>query len=287
MKNLKAYYYLAKPGIIRGNLLTATAGFVVAAGRHIDFLLLIEALSGIALVIASACIINNYIDRDIDKVMERTKRRASVTGVVPARRGLALAAFLGLLGFIILAVHTNWLTVAVGLAGFIDYIVFYGLAKRRSWTGTLVGSISGAAPVVGGYTAVSGQLDGAALILFLILTCWQMPHFYAIALRRLSDYKAAGIPVLPAVRSARAVKLQMMAYMLAFLAAVLALGLAGYAGTFYMVVMGALSLGWLVTALRGWRAPDTKRWATKVFLYSLILLPAFLVSVLVDALLAG
>ncbi len=287
MKNLKVYYYLAKPGIIRGNLLTATAGFVVASGTDIDFLLLLETLSGIALIIASACIVNNYIDRGIDKVMARTKRRALVTGAVTAQKALVMAAFLGLLGFIILAVHTNWLTVAVGLVGFIDYIVFYGLSKRRSWMGTLVGSISGAAPVVGGYTAVTGQLDGAALILFLILTFWQMPHFYAIALRRLKDYKAAGIPVLPAVRGERAVKLQMIAYMLAFLAAVLALGLAGYAGTFYTVTMGVLSLGWLVVALRGWHMPDTKRWATKVFLYSLILLPALLVSVLIDALLAG
>ncbi len=287
MKNLKAYYYLTKPGIIRGNLLTATAGFVVASGTDIDFLLLVETLSGIALIIASACVINNYIDRGIDKVMARTKRRALVTGEISPRKALVMAAVLGLLGFIILAVHTNWLTVAVGLVGFIDYIVFYGLSKRRSWVGTLVGSISGAAPVVGGYTAVTGRLDGAALILFLILTFWQMPHFYAIALRRLKDYKAAGIPVLPAVRGERAAKLQMIAYILAFLAAVLALGLAGYAGVFYTVIMGLLSLGWLIIALRGWHAPDTKRWATKVFLYSLILLPVFLVTVVIDALLAG
>jgi protoheme IX farnesyltransferase len=284
VKQLRAYYHLTKPGIIRGNLLTAAAGFVVASGIHIDFVLLVETLAGIGLIIASACIINNYIDRNIDKAMARTKRRALVTGEISPRNALVSAAVLGLLGFIILAVHTNWLTVAVGLTGFVDYIIFYGLSKRRSWTGTLVGSISGAAPVVGGYTAVTGQFDAAALILFLILTFWQMPHFYAIALRRLKDYKAAGIPVLPAVRGERAVKVQMIAYMAAFVAAVLALSLAGYAGTFYMVTMGALSLGWLVVALRGWYAADTKKWATSVFLYSLILLPAFLVIILIDAL---
>lgn len=287
MKNLKAYYKLAKPGIIRGNLLTATAGFLVASGIHVDLFLLFETLSGIGLVIASACIINNYIDRKIDKVMERTKRRALVTGSIPAQKALGMAALLGLLGFTILAVFTNWLTVVVGLIGFIDYIVFYGFAKRRSWMGTLVGSVSGAAPVVGGYTAVTGQFDAAALILFLILTFWQMPHFYAIALRRLDDYKAADIPVLPAVRGTRAAKSQIILYMAGFLVSVLALSLSGYAGVFYAVVMGALAVGWLAVGLNGWRTSDAKRWATRVFLYSLLLLPAFLIAILVDALLAG
>jgi protoheme IX farnesyltransferase len=284
---LRTYYLLAKPGIIRGNLLTASAGFVVASGRHIDLLLLVETLAGIGLVIASACVINNYLDRGIDKVMARTRQRALVTGAISPRRALIMAAVLGLAGFTILAVHTNWLTVAVGLVGFVDYVVLYGLSKRRSWTGTLVGSISGAAPVVGGYTAVAGRFDAGALILFLILTCWQMPHFYAIALRRLDDYRAADIPVLPAVRGTKATKTQVVTYMAGFLAAVVALWLAGYSGVFYAVTMGALGIGWLVIGLSGWQAQDTKRWATRVFLYSLILLPAFLVAVLVDVLLAG
>lgn len=287
MNNLRAYYQLTKPGIIRGNLLTATAGFLVASGRHVDFLLLLETLAAIALIIASACMVNNCLDRNIDKVMERTRRRATVTGAVSVRRVLIVAAVLGLLGFLILAVHTNWLTVAIGLVGYVDYIIFYGIAKRRSWTGTLVGSISGSTPVVAGYTAVSGQFDGAALILFLILTFWQMPHFYAIALRRLDEYKAAGIPVLPAVRGTRSTKLQIVAYISVFLVAVLALGLFGYAGPLYTIVMVALAVGWLAIALNGWNRHDTKRWATQVFLYSLILLPAFLAVILIDVLLAG
>jgi protoheme IX farnesyltransferase len=287
LKTLKAYYYLAKPGIIRGNLLTATAGFVVATGIHLDWWLLLATLSSIALIIGSACVINNYIDRDIDQKMHRTKKRATATGLITPRNTLVYAALLGISGFTILSIWTNWLTVLIGAIGYIDYVAIYTFSKRRTWHATLIGSICGSAPVVAGYTAVTGKFDTAALILLLILTFWQMPHFYAIAMRRLDDYKAANIPVLPAVRGTGAAKVQMVAYMLAFLVSVLALSLFGYAGLLYAVVMGALVVGWLVIALKGWQTTDTKSWATKVFLYSLILLPAFLCAILIDALVAA
>lgn len=283
MGQVRAYYQLAKPGIIRGNLLTATAGFVVAAGRQPDLVLLAMTLLSITLIIASACAANNYLDRDIDAKMERTKRRATAAGAVPLTSVLIYASLLGVAGFVLLAFTTNWLTVLIGAIGYVDYVAIYTFSKRHTWHATLIGSVSGSTPVVAGYTAVSGRLDAAALILFLILTFWQMPHFYAIALRRLDDYRAASIPVLPAVRGARAAKLQIVAYMTVFLAAVLALWLTGYTGAIYGVLMGALAVGWLALALLGWRTTDTKRWADRVFLYSLILLPAFLIAVGLDA----
>ncbi len=283
MPSLKTYYRLTKPGIIYGNLLAASAGFFVAAGRHIDLLLLIETLAGIGLVIASACVINNYIDRDIDKAMARTKGRALVTGDIPARNALIYAVLLGLLGFIILAVHTNWLTVAIGLVGFVDYVALYGYAKRHSWHGTLVGTLAGSAPLVAGYTAVTDRLDGGALILFLIMTFWQMPHFYAIALRRLDDYKSAHIPVLPAVKGARAAKLQIICYVAAFLVAIVALFAYGYTGYMYLVIMGLYGLGWLALGFEGLRIADDKKWATKMFLYSLAMLPLLFIVVPLDA----
>lgn len=281
MEKLKAYYWLCKPGIIYGNLLTAMAGFVVAAGWHIDFSLLAAVLGGTALIIASACIVNNYFDRRIDRVMERTSGRALVRGTVPTRNAFMLAALLGGSGFVILALWVNWLTVWVGVVGYVDYVILYGWSKRRTWHGTLVGSVSGSMPVVAGYTAVTGRLDGGALILFLILTFWQMPHFYAIAIRRLEDYKAAKIPVLPLVYGIKAAKIQVVAYIAAFFLAVLVLAFYGYAGVLYAVVMGTLAIGWLWRSLQGFRTSDDKKWATRVFLYSLILLPAFLVAVLI------
>lgn len=286
MEAVRTYYQLAKPGIIRGNLLTATAGFLVASGTNIGWLTLTATLVSIALIIGSACTVNNYIDRDIDIKMARTKGRALAQGVMPAKNALIYALALGIAGFSILAVWTNWLTVLIGLIGYVDYVAIYTFSKRKTWHATLIGSICGSMPVVAGYTAVTGRLDAGALILFLILTSWQMPHFYAIALRRLDDYKAAKVPVLPAVRGAKVTRLQIVAYMIIFFASVLALGIFGYAGTFYLVAMGLLSAGWLVVALRRWHSASIKRWATSVFLYSLLLLPGFMLVVLIDALLA-
>lgn len=283
MERLKSYYWLAKPGIVYGNLLAAAAGFLVASrGRGLDVALLVETAVGIALVIASACVFNNYIDRDIDKAMARTSWRASAKGTIPLARGMIFAAVLGVAGFAVLATLTNWTTFVVGAVGFIDYVVLYAWAKRRSWHGTLVGSISGSAPLAGGYTAVTGRFDGGALLLFILMACWQMPHFYAIAMRRLKDYRAAGLPVMPAVKGMRATKLLIIAYIAAFMITDILLYALGYFGRLSTVVIGLYGALWLSPAVRGLSAADDKLWAKKMFLYSLIFLPALFAVTAVD-----
>lgn len=287
MKTLKAYYWLTKPGIIYGNLLAAAAGFFVASrAGGIDLLLLVEAASGIALVIASACVINNYWDRDIDKVMARTSWRALANGSIGSREALAFAGLLGVAGFAILAVFTNPATLILGAVGFIDYVALYAWVKRRSWHGTLAGSISGSAPLAGGYTAVTGRLDAGAILLFVLMACWQMPHFYAIAIRRLKDYKAAGIPVLPAVKGIRATKYQIIAYIAAFMVVDILLYALGYTGRLCAVLIGLYGAVWLSSAVRGLSAANDKLWARKMFLYSLIFLPALSALTLLDVWLA-
>ena len=275
MPTLKIYYQLTKPGIIRGNLITAAAGFLLVQHMHINIGLMASTLAGIALVIASACVFNNYIDRGLDARMDRTKKRALVSGEITARRALIYAAVLGLLGFVDLAVYVNWLTIIIGAVGFIDYVFLYGLAKRRSWHGTLVGSLSGSAPIVAGYTAAANRLDGGALILFLILTFWQMPHFYSIAMYRQDDYASAGLPVLPLVRSARQTKLQIALYIAAFTAACALLTLFGYTGYIYLVVVAALGLAWLRLSLLGFQSKAKRtdeRWAKRMFFFSLLVI---------------
>jgi protoheme IX farnesyltransferase len=282
----KTYYQLTKPGIIYGNLLTATAGFLLASKWHIAVVLFIATLAGMSLVIASACVYNNYIDRDIDKSMSRTKKRALVSGLVSSRQALIYASLLGVIGFAVLIDWTNWWVVGVGIGAFVDYVVLYGISKRRSVHGTIVGSISGAAPVVAGYVAVTDHFSGALIILFMILVLWQMPHFYAIAMYRLDDYKAAKIPVLPAVKGMRNTKLQIMLYIGAFAVAVLALTFFGYAGYVYAVVMLLASLSWLWLGIAGFKANDDKLWARKMFLRSLIIITVFSVMLSVGTVLA-
>lgn len=277
MDTVKAYYWLTKPGIIYGNLLAVGSGFFIAASRTDAYLaLLAETAAAIALVIASACVFNNYIDRDIDKAMKRTSWRALASDTIPVRSALIFAFVLGLAGFTMLAAFTNRATFIVGLVGFIDYVAVYAWAKRRSWHGTLVGSVSGSAPLVAGYTAVTARFDAGALLLFLIMAFWQMPHFYAIAMRRLKDYKAAGIPVLPAVKGMRAAKSQIIIYIAAFMVTDILLYALGYVGRFYVVIIGLYGAVWLSMGVKGFSAANDKRWAKKMFLYSLIFLPLLL-----------
>ena len=281
----KNYYRLTKPGIIYGNLLTATAGFLLASAGHVDLWLLLATLAGTSLVIASACSFNNYIDRGLDAKMTRTKRRALVQGAIRGRDALIFASILGLAGFLVLGLWVNAVVFGIGLAAFIDYIALYGLAKRRSVHGTLVGSIAGAAPVVAGYCTVTDRFDGGALILFLILALWQMPHFYAIAMYRFDDYKAAGLPVLPVKAGSRAAKTQIVLYITAFIAANVLLSIFGYTGYAYLIIMTLLGLSWLRLGLQGFKAANDKRWARQMFFYSLIIILSLSVMLSVGPLL--
>ena len=269
---LRAYYRLTKPGIVYGNDLTAAGGFLLASRSHIDFGLLLAMLVGLSLVIASACVFNNYIDRDIDKKMSRTKNRALVSGQISGPAALSFASVLLIFGVLILGFFTNLLTMLIALAAVFAYVVLYGIGKRRTVHGTLIGTVSGAAPPVVGYVAANGHLDGASLILYLILVCWQMPHFYAIAMYRLKDYKAAGLPVLPAVKGMRRTKLEILVYTFLFVLAVVALSAAGYTGLSFLVVMSGLGLYWLWRGLSGFNAKDDAKWGRQMFGFSLIVL---------------
>lgn len=282
---IKAYYRLAKPGIIYGNLLTVIAGFLLASEGHVAWGLFAATLLGVALVMGSACVFNNYIDRGIDRKMARTKKRALVSGEISGRSALIYAAALGVAGFIVLGIFTNALTVLVGVIGIVDYVVLYGIGKRRSTLGTLIGSVSGATPLVAGYTAVTGRFDLEALLLFLILALWQMPHFYAIAMYRFKDYAAAALPVLPVKKGMRATKVHIVLYIFAFVLAVLAMTALGYTGYLFAVVMGVCGVAWLHLAWKGFETEDDRAWARRMFFLSLVIILVLSAALSVGALL--
>jgi protoheme IX farnesyltransferase len=202
--------------------------------------------------------------------MKRTQGRALVTKDISVRSALIYALVLGIVGFASLIIYTNWLTAWLGAIGVVSYVIIYGYAKRTTRWGTLVGTISGAVPPVAGYTAATGRLDVAALLLFLLLVAWQMPHFYAIAIFRQKEYAAAGIPVWPIVKGLAGTRLQIIGYTLLFTALVPLLTLYGYTGLTYLVVMVAISLWWLRTILK--KHSNTERWARTLFGQSLLVL---------------
>lgn len=272
-QKIRDYYSLTKPGVLYGNALTAIAGFLFASAVSgtIDWLVGAALTVGSTLVIASACALNNYLDQDIDRIMERTKKRAIVSGAVSSRGALIFSIVIGLIGLALLVLWTNWLVVAVGIAGFVTYVWLYGAtSKRRSTHGTLVGSISGAMPILAGYVAVSGVFDIGALIVFVIMFAWQFPEFYSIAIYRRKEYAAAQIPLLPLVKGVLRTKKEIFLYTLLYVATTLALTPLGYTGIIYLVVMGLLGVRWIMIAREGFNTDDDNAWARRMFKFSMV-----------------
>ena len=280
---IKQYLQVTKPGIIFGNLISVVGGFLLASKGSIDYPLFLATLLGVSLVVASGCVFNNYIDRDIDKKMERTKNRVLVKGLIAPSVSLVYASLLGIAGFALLYIAANPLAMWLAVMGFVVYVGVYSLyMKRHSVYGTLIGSLSGAAPPVIGYCAVTNEFDAGALILLAIFSLWQMPHSYAIAIFRFKDYQAANIPVLPVVKGISVAKNHITVYILAFMIATLMLTLGGYAGYKYLIVAAAVSVWWLGMALRGYKAENDSVWARKLFVFSIVAITSLSVMMSID-----
>lgn len=267
---IKVYYQLTKPGVLFGNVLTAGAGYFLAARGDIDWLVFVAMIVGTTLVIAAACVINNYLDQDIDAKMERTKKRPSVVGLVSGAAMVSYCAILGLVGIGILYACTNMLVVAIGLIGFVTYVWLYGaLSKRLSIHGTLVGSVSGALPIAGGYAAASGSVDAGLVICFLILFFWQFPEFYSIAIYRRAEYAKANIPVMPVVVGIKPTITQIYVYTLLYVLSTLALTLYGYTGWVFGAVMLVVGFAWMRLASEGLGTNEPEKWARRMFKFSM------------------
>lgn len=260
-----------KPGIIIGNVITLCGGFFLGMGHHFSLSLLIITMIGMSLVIACGCTINNIVDRDIDKLMERTKNRVLVTGVLSPKRAALYAAIFGVLGFLVLALGTNWLTCLVSLVGLLVYVGTYTLwMKRKSIHSTIVGGIAGAVPPVVGYTAVTNRLDLGAAIVFFILFFWQIPHFYAISIFRKGDFSKASLPVMPLKEGVEYTQRSIRRYILLFTAVALLPTVFGYTESIYFIIALVSGVLWFLVALK--KTPDERSWARKVFFYSILVI---------------
>lgn len=285
---IKDYYTLTKPGIIYGNVLTVIAGFFLASYGDIQWRLLVLVLIGISLIIASGCVFNNYIDRDIDALMERTKNRALVRESISAHSALLYGAMLGGVGLVVLFLFTNILTSVVAIVGLFFYVVVYSLyLKRTSVHSALIGGVSGAVPPLVGYLAVTGHVDVGALLLFVILVIWQMPHSFAIGIYRLGDYQAAKLPVLPAVRGIFTTKLQILFYTVLFFITSLLFFVFGYVEILYLSLMIVSGIAWLGVVTLGFYTESSrdKIWAKKVFMVSIIVLLVWCLAIVLERLL--
>jgi heme o synthase len=242
----KAYFALTKPRVIE-LLLIATVPTMILAQRGIpDPWLVIATVFGGALSAGSANAFNCYIDRDIDKIMGRTKGRPLVTGDLSPKEAYTFAWALGILSVVWLAVLVNPLAAMLSLAAILFYVFVYTLLlKRRTPQNIVWGGAAGAMPVLIGWAAVTGELNAAAWVLFLIVFLWTPPHYWPLSLRYKTEYSDAGVPMLPVVRNDKTVGVQIVLYAWALVASTLLLIPLGGMGIIYTaaaLVTGGLFL---------------------------------------------
>ncbi|MFD2444631.1 heme o synthase [Bacillus sp. CGMCC 1.16607] len=261
-----------KTGIIKSNLIPMIAGLTLALYTYqIDIYEkaseIVFALIGSILVIGAAGAFNNLYDRDIDSVMKRTKNRPTVTGEIQPKTVVWLGTLMTIFGLGALALATP-LAALLGFLGLFIYVVPYTMwSKRRTIYNTEIGSISGAMPPLIGWAAIHPDITHPAILgLFVITVLWQMPHFYAIAIRKHDEYKAANVPMLPVVKGVKRTYIQTNIYLIvliviSFLFVSLSTGL--------MFVALLLSIAWLYLSISGYKKMDSEKWAKSMFIFSL------------------
>lgn len=236
---VKAYVGLAKPRIIELLLVTTVPAMFLAAGGFPRFDLVIWTMLGGTAAAASANVFNSILDADIDARMRRTRRRPMAQDLVTPGRAIAFGVALGLLSVLMLGLGANWLSAALALAANLYYVFVYTMALKRRTTQNIVwGGIAGCFPPLIGWTAVTGRVDWAPLVLFAIVFAWTPPHTWALALRYREDYAEAHVPMLPVVAPPVTVAWRILAYTVLTVAVSLLLWPVAGTGWLYPLVAG-------------------------------------------------
>ena len=242
----KAYLALTKPRVIELLLITTVPTMILAKQGLPSLWLVLATLVGGAFSAGSANAFNCYIDADIDKIMGRTKSRPLVTGELSKREALIFAFVVGAASVAWLWVFTNFLAAMLSLSAILFYVLVYTLLlKRRTPQNIVWGGAAGAMPALIGWAAVTNDLSVSAWLLFLIIFLWTPPHYWPLSMRYKDDYAAAGVPMLPVVRSPQVVGVQIILYSWALVASTLLLIPASNLGWIYTVASVA-SGGWFL-----------------------------------------
>jgi heme o synthase len=281
---VRAYVALTKPRIIVLLLITTVPPMILAAGGLPGAWAVVATLVGGTMAAGAANACNMYLDRDIDEVMRRTRRRPIPRHAVQPDAALRFGFGLAALSFTFLALTVNVLAATLSLAAIAFYVFVYTMWLKRSTDQNIViGGAAGAVPVLVGWAAVTGGIAWPAVVLFVIVFLWTPPHFWALAIRMRDDYAAASIPMLPVVRGEDEARRQIFLYALVLFAATLVLVPVASMGPIYLATAIALGGTFVYRALRLWRDPsEAKAWA--LFKFSVLYLGALFAAVAIDAL---
>jgi protoheme IX farnesyltransferase len=282
-----AYVALTKPRIIELLLVTTVPTMVVAARGLPSGRLVLATLVGGALAAGGANAVNMYVDRDIDRLMHRTRHRPLVTGAVSPRSALAFAVVLELLALAELWALVNLLSAVLAITATLFYVFVYSVwLKRTSTQNIVIGGAAGAVPVLVGWAAVRDSLGIAPLVLFAIIFVWTPPHFWALAIRYRDDYRRADVPMMPTVVGFTRTARQIVVYTVLLWAASLVFYPVARMGDLYLaaaIVLGAIFLWQAVQLLRD-RTPER---AMRLFAYSISYLTLLFAAMAADQLLRG
>lgn len=275
------YYELTKPNVVYLMLLTSAIGMFMAVPGQVPLDILIFGNLGIGLCSACGAVVNHLVDQRIDVLMARTHKRPIAQGRIKTRNGIVFAVVLGVTGMAILLGMINQLTAWLTLFSLVGYAGIYSLwLKRATPQNIVIGGLPGAAPPLLGWTAVTGDIHGHALLLMLIVFAWTPPHFWALAISRRHDYARAAIPMLPVTHGVRFTALHIMLYTLVLVAVSLLPFATGLSGKIYLVgasILGVIHIFYAVQVMRG-----SPRAPMATFRYSIIYLMALYLVMLVD-----
>jgi protoheme IX farnesyltransferase len=281
---LRAYAGLTKPRIVTLLLITTVPSMILAERGFPSLWLVVATLIGGTVAAGGANAINQYVDRDIDEVMTRTRRRPLPSRRIQPRNALVFGLALGASAFVWLLLTVNFLSAVLALSAFGFYVLVYSLwLKRSSPQNIVIGGAAGAVPVLVGWAAVTGRIGLPAVALFVIVFLWTPPHFWALSLRYERDYRAAGIPMLPVVAGRVVTTKRIVAYSVLLVVASLALYPVGHTGLLYPA--GALVLGapFILKALHLRRTVTTSA-AMSLFRYSILYLALLFLVLAIDTL---
>ncbi len=284
-----AYVALTKPRIIELLLITTLPTMVVAKRGLPPLWLVVATLVGGALAAGGANAINMVVDRDIDRLMNRTKNRPLVTGAMTPTAALVFALALEVAAFVELWSAVNLLSAVLAISATLFYVFVYTLwLKRRSTQNIVIGGAAGAVPVLVGWAAVTDRLAWTPVVLFAIIFIWTPPHFWSLAVRYKEDYAAADVPMLPVVASLKRTTTEIMSYTVVLVAVSFLLGPVAHLGWIYMVSAAVLGGGFLYMVTRLWGLAEngqaTGRDAMRVFAYSITYLTILFVAMAGDVL---
>ncbi|MEC8027552.1 MAG: heme o synthase [Pseudomonadota bacterium] len=275
------YIALLKPRVMSLVIFTAFVGYVLAPGALHPVLGAIAILA-VAVGAGASGAINMWYDRDIDAVMARTKGRPIPAGRVNADEALAFGVVLSIGSVVVMGLAVNWLAAGLLALTIVYYVFFYTMwLKRRTSQNIVVGGAAGAFPPMIGWAAATGEVSIESLVLFAIIFMWTPPHFWALALYRSGDYRAAGVPMLPVVAGCAETRRQIVIYSVLLAPLGVAPWWLGFAGPFYGSVAAVLGGVFLLGAMRVWR-DDQERHCRQLFGFSILYLFAIFAMLLVD-----